>query len=329
MSGTGVHDAGPLLHHMRSKGLLPATGSVEVEVLAGGVSNDVIGLSGPGINLVVKQALSQLRVDETWLADPARIGTEARGLAIAEELVPGSAPRVVDFADELLVIERAPRSWRPWKDELLAGRIDVGVAERLGRLIGQWQRLSAARPDVLHSFGDRTAFGQLRVDPFHRTVAERHPDLAAAIGGVIEAMHLDRRTLVHGDYSPKNVLVDPAGTAVWVIDWEVAHTGDPTFDPAWVVGHLLLKAIRDRSRADLLRAAAEAFLAGRAAEAEHEVPLDAAQLTGQVGCLMLARVDGKSPVDYLDDDGRHAARRISARLLTDPPPTVTKAWELL
>jgi hypothetical protein len=268
-------------------------------------------------------------VAEEWLADPARLETEGRALRLAGRLAPGSAPEVYDLSDGYLVIERAPESWVPWKQPLLEGTVDAEVAERLGTVLGTYQRSTAGRDDLLRDFGDLTAFGQLRVDPFHRTVAGRHPDLADVIGRTVDVMAASRVCLVHGDYTPKNVLVDPDGPGLWVIDWEVAHLGDPTFDPAWTIGHLLLKSVHRPEAAPAYAAAGRAFLSGHAEALDGAVAIDPAQLVRQTGCLLLARVDGKSPADYLTAAQRPRVRDLARRLLTAPPATITDAWELL
>ncbi|MFF0501800.1 phosphotransferase family protein [Nocardia aobensis] len=304
--------------HLARRGIASAASDLEVRPLTGGVSNDVFAVTGPGLNVVVKRALGQLRVAETWLADPARIDTEGRALRLADRITPGSVPRVIDFADGYLVIERAPETWHTWKDELLAGTVRLSVARALGHALRRWQLAGAA---AAQDFADRTAFTQLRVDPFHRVIRERHPDLAAPVDETLSIMADSSACLVHGDYTPKNVMVDPAGDGMWVIDWEVAHLGDPTFDPAWTIGHLLLKSLHRPATAQQYAAAALAFLDALA------MPLDEAQLVRQTGCLVLARVDGKSPADYLDDYAADRARELGRRLLLDPPAVVTDAWK--
>ncbi|MCK9922327.1 aminoglycoside phosphotransferase family protein [Frankia sp. AgPm24] len=329
MTAPAVLDTAALTRHLVERGLISSPLDVEVHGLAGGVSNDVVVVRAPGFDAVVKRALSRLRVTEEWLADPARLGTEGRALRLAGRLAPGVVPAVIDLAGGYLVIERAPRTWRTWKQDLLAATVDVAVAERLGRVLGRWQRATAGDGDVAGAFGDVTAFGQLRVDPFHRTVAGRHPDLADPIHQTIEIMAANRTCLVHGDYTPKNVLVGSAATDLWVIDWEVAHVGDPTFDPAWTVGHLLLKSVHRPAAAPAYAAAARAFLTGLDAERPGAAALDPAQLIRQTGCLLLARVDGRSPADYLTAVGRGQVRSLGRGLLLDPPPTLTDAWERL
>ena len=329
MTAAAAPDTEALAAHLVRRGLTRSVAEVRVRALAGGVSNDVVAVAAPGLDAVVKQALGQLRVAEEWLADPARIDTEGRALRLAGELLPGAVPTVLDLAEGYLVIERAPENWHTWKEDLLAGEVDLQVAERLGRALGVWQRSTAGRADVARDFGDVTAFTQLRVDPFHRTIAARHPDLADVVERTVEVMTRSRACLVHGDYTPKNVLVDPAGSGLWVIDWEVAHVGDPSFDPAWTLGHLLLKSVHRPASAAAYASAGEAFVAGLAAELGGALEPDPEQLVRQTGCLLLARVDGKSPAEYLTEDGRQRTRALARRLLTDPPLTTTDAWELL
>ena len=323
-------DATAITAFLRRRRLVAPDVEVQVEPLPGGVSNDVLALTAPGFDAVVKRALGQLRVEQLWLADPGRIDAEGRALQLAGRLTPGAVPQVYDLHDGYLVIERAPRSWHTWKDELLAGQVRVEIAERLGRLLGTWQRATAHDAWTRLQFGDRTAFTQLRVDPFHRTIARRHPGLREEIEATIEVMDQADVCLVHGDYTPKNVMVGP-GTEdpdrLWVIDWEVAHVGDPTFDPAWTVGHLLLKTMHRPAVGPDYAAAARRFLSALEDALDGAVVLDPAQLVRQTACLLLARVDGTSPAGYLDDRAAVRTRELARRLLTDAPATVTDAWE--
>jgi 5-methylthioribose kinase len=326
---TGTEQAQALTEHLTRRGLASPGSALDVRPMTGGVSNDVFAVTGRDLDVVVKRALSQLRVAQSWTADTARLDTEGRALRLAGRLTPASVPQVHDLSDGYLVIERAPHSWRTWRDDLMAGAVSLSVAERLGRVLGTWQRTTAQEPCLTAEFTDLTVFGQLRVDPFHHAIRERHPDLAEPIDETVAVMAEARTCLVHGDYSPKNVLADPAGGGVWVIDWEVAHVGDPTFDPAWITGHLLLKTLNGPRFASSYAEAARTFLRTLRTETEGVVSLDPAQLVRQTACLVLARVDGKSPAAYLDAQARDRARTLGRALLHHPPALVTDAWEYL
>ena len=216
-----------------------------------------------------------------------------------------------------LTIEAAPADWLTWKERLFAGHADNATAARLGELLAGLQR-GTSEPET--GLDEWDSFEQLRIDPYYREAARRHPDLADTIIGYADAMAARRACLVHGDFSPKNILVGDAG--LWVIDFEVAHRGDPAFDIAFLVTHLSLKAIvLPDQRADLLACAAAFDAAYREAAPPSLAPATDYVL-GHVGCLMLARVDGKSPAEYLDDAAQTRTRAVARSLLSDPPDSL-------
>ena len=273
----------------------------------------MFAVRGEGKRVVVKQALERFRVADEWLVPPERALTEARALELMAQLAPGSVPRLLDSDPDAfaLVMEEAPADWRPWKSLLLEGVADAAVAAWLGALLA-----------VLHSadgdIGSAESFEAQRVDPYLRTIQRRHPELADRIGAYIERLLGTARCVVHGDYSPKNVLVGDDG--LWVIDWEVAHRGDPAFDLAFLLNHLLLKTIHRPQAREGYEACGRAFLDAYGQE------VDMPYVLGLVGCLMLARVDGKSPAEYLTDAEREQARAAGIALLSDPPGSLEEAW---
>jgi aminoglycoside phosphotransferase (APT) family kinase protein len=308
-------ESGGVVSYLRDRGVIEA-GPAHVVELGGGVSNLVLAITTRERRVVFKQALPRLRVADEWLAKRERALAEARALTIARGLAPGSVPRVIDVDPErcAITIEAAPPDWRAWKDDLLRGEADLAVADRLGRLLATWHRGTWG---AVRELDEWESFEQLRIDPYYREVARRHPAHAGAIVGYADAMARRRTCLVHGDFSPKNVLV--GGKDLWVIDFEVAHYGDPAFDLAFLISHLLLKAVAlPSSQAGLLACVERFDGAYRSAAA----PLALARpeyILGQVGCLVLARVDGKSPVEYLDDAQRRRARMLAFSLITSPP----------
>jgi tRNA A-37 threonylcarbamoyl transferase component Bud32 len=313
--------------YLQHRGLLDPAIPAIVGRLAGGVSNDVLAVRAGPRNIVVKQALAQLRVEADWHADPDRILTEAAALRLAGEIRSGAVPPVldVDAAAHVLVIGRAPETFRLWKDDLMAGQVVPAVPRRLGELLAAWHSATASRPELTRPFAGTDAFVELRIDPFYRATALANPDLRTTIDSLADRLLTEPICLVHGDFSPKNVLTGPDG--VWVLDWEVAHLGDPTFDLAFLISHLLCKAIY-RPESDF-RIAAEEFLAAYRSAAFDLPDRDGAYLAAQTACLVLARVDGKSPVDYLDPAARRRARECARAglrsALTDP----LELWELL
>jgi tRNA A-37 threonylcarbamoyl transferase component Bud32 len=300
-----------VVRHLRNRGLVTPEMPVEVRALPGGVSGDVRAVVAPGLDVVVKRAHEELLVEDEWFADEERLVTEGWALRLAGDLTPDAVPKVLDLdpRTRTLVMERAPRAWQNWRTELLSGNVDPAMGERLGYVLAEWHRETAEHPNLLSTFSDDKAFIQLRIDPFHRTVARRHPDLAPAIEDVVLRLLGRRECLVHGDFSPKNVLVGAEG--FWVLDWEVAHVGDPSFDLAYLLCHLVLKAVHRPEHAPSYRDTARRFLGAYGASASGE-------LSANVACLLLARVDGKSPADYLDPDEQQQVRELGRAMLVAP-----------
>lgn len=315
-----------ITRYLKERGIASDTSEVRVQALTGGVSCDVFAVTGADLDVVVKRALPQLRTAQEWHADTARVHTEGQALQAVVGIEPRTVPVVVDLGDEYLVMQRAPQEWVPWKTRLLGGQIDPAVAARLGEFLGQVQRASVSGAIDGGPFADRQVFRQLRAIPFHEQVSVVHPELRDAVRTTIAMMAEPSGCLVHGDYTPKNILTGPWAADTWVIDWEVAHLGDPTFDPAWVVGHLLLKGLRDATAVTALHQAATAFLAARAGVAGAP-ELDTAQLLRQIGVLLVARVDGRSPVDYLTASRSVAARELGCRILLDQPDSIDQPWK--
>jgi aminoglycoside phosphotransferase (APT) family kinase protein len=224
----------------------------------------------------------------------------------------------------------APPEHKTWKDLLLAGNLDEAsrVAGACGRVLGRLHAASWGDSSIAARLADRTYFDQLRLDPYYRHVGRMHEGLAPAIERLIESVWQHRRSLVHGDFSPKNLLVWPGH--LMLIDFEVGHYGDPAFDLGFFLTHLVLKSIRaDERRQDFLAMAAEFWrtycdvLATDVAAAELEL-LEQRMLWNLAGC-MLARVDGKSPVEYLSPAQQQRVRAIAMTWIIDPPRTWDEA----
>jgi aminoglycoside phosphotransferase (APT) family kinase protein len=247
---------------------------------------------------------------------------------VLQDLVPGFVPAVVATvpAWHAFIMDSAPAGSETWKWHLMRGEVDVAVARQAGSLLGRIHATSAERPALATGFGDRSFFDELRIDPYLRFVAAGAPRLRPALDDVIAELLEPGRCLVHGDFSPKNLLVSPAGELL-LVDHEVAHWGHPAFDIGFVTCHLLLKSIRFRERCDAYLEAAAAVLnayAGAAGTIRGGLGSFAARVTG---ALLVARVDGKSPVEYLTEArDRELARALGSRALLDPP---TDPWALV
>jgi 5-methylthioribose kinase len=271
--------------------------------------------------------LGKLRVEQEWLADRNRIFRESAALRKLAPLLPeGSLPAVVfeDRENFIFAMNAAAGASVCWKDLLLNGEIRVETAERVGELLARIARVSWRAPVWESEFGDQTIFDQLRIDPYYRATARRHPDLAPLAMRLIEESAARRVCLAHGDWSPKNFLVD--GASVMAIDFEVIHFGDPSFDSAFLLNHLALKSFYRPQWADLYAQAAVGFWATYLAGVPGEGWIEPATLQ-HLGWLMLARVDGKSPAEYLREPAlQDRVRRFARDLILSPPESLEEVF---
>lgn len=314
-----ILDENNVAAYLTSRAMPPARGAI-ARHLGGGVSNVVLAVGeGPG-SVVVKQALARLRVADAWWAPRERALVEADALDLVHRLTPHAVPAVLDrdLGRLALVVERAPADWQDWKTLLLSGQADEEVASRLGSLLSTWHNATLHGSKLTPRFYETEPFEALRVEPYYRTVARRLPHTSGRILQYADEMRARRLCLVHGDFSPKNVLVSRASQP-WVIDFEVAHFGDPAFDLAFLLCHLMLKSVHRPELADAYDRCAAAFTLAYANGAQAELSPSWEYVLGHVGCLLLARVDGKSPVEYLAQDGQSWARRFGELLISQPP----------
>lgn len=290
--------------------------------LTGGVSSDIWCVSGGQAPLCVKRARSQLAVEAKWEVAVERNHFEAEFLRVVERDVPGLAPALLaeDENQGFIVLPYLdPSEWQLWKPQLLAGHVDPAVARAVGTHLGKLARVTRDRPELLRQFNTTGLFHALRLDPYILECARRHPDLAPALTALADATAARRESLVHGDVSPKNILVGRASSAV-VLDAECAWYGDPAFDLAFVLNHLLLKSVhRPDAAADLWAAMQTLMEARAAADAPEHAEAVQRRATALLPALLLARVDGKSPVEYLvDPKKKDAIRAVAGRFLRDP-----------
>ncbi len=301
--------------------------ALRVIPLGGGVSNVVLLVETGSKRLVVKQALERLKVKEEWLSDPRRTLRECASIRqLAAHLPAGAVPSIL-FEDQencIYGMTAAAADAEDWKTQLLRGEIRPAVAANIGATLGAIMQTTSSGSAWQEQFGDQTVFDQLRLDPYYRFTATRHPDLKPQFDAIIASASTRRYCLVHGDYSPKNFLV--AGNAAMAIDFEVVHFGDPSFDAAFLLNHLRLKSFFRPQWAVEYAVAAAAFwqaLQPAVAELDWFEPATIAHLGG----LMLARIDGKSPAEYIAEDAlRQQVRQYARNLMLHPPKSVLEVF---
>ena len=321
-----IEDPDQLIVYLQQNGYIAPGEEARVTVLRGGVSNRTVLVERDGEAWVLKQALAKLRVAVDWYADPERIHREALGLRWLEILAPsGCVPGLVfeDRQEHILAMQAVPQPHANWKGLLLQGELNAKYVAQFARLLGTIHRESHLRQaEVAPVFEDRSYFESLRLEPYYRYTAQQIPEAADFLDRLIADTRATRQALVHGDYSPKNILVHQGRLVL--LDHEVIHFGDPAFDVGFSMTHFLSKAhhlphIRDR----FVHAALDYWQGYW--NSIYDLPwaanLERRAARHTLGCL-LARVAGRSPLEYLDSSEQARQQRAVVHLMRHPPQSI-------
>jgi 5-methylthioribose kinase len=322
-----IEEFDSLRQYLMERGDIKPDESVSFKRLLGGVSNRTVRVGWPdGHGWVLKQALAKLRVDVDWFSDPERIGVEAKATRWLNVLAPkDTTPLFVfeDMANHLMAMEAIPEESESWKSVLLSGRIVPNHFEQFGQLLGTIHRRSSeAGSEVSRVFGDTTYFKSLRLDPYYLYAAEKAPIAGGFLNALVEETMHHRNSLVHGDFSPKNTLI--YHDKLILLDYEVVHFGDPGFDVGFALTHFLSKANHLQTERRCIGAAAALFWNVYRREVdplEWSHTLEPRAIRHTLACL-LARVIGKSPLEYLIELEATRQLEIVLQLIAKPPSGV-------
>jgi aminoglycoside phosphotransferase (APT) family kinase protein len=286
--------------------------------LAGGVSSDVVLVTDGHLRFVVKRSLEKLRVKDDWHCDTARNTTEYEAIRYVSELFPNAVPKLlhVDRENRFFVMEYFDVQYVPWKSHLLQGKIDCSIAERAAEVLATLHSQSWLQPHLRSRFDTGADFFALRIEPYLLTTGQRHPHLRQLFEAEADRLQSASLALVHGDWSAKNMLVSPERLVI--LDWEATWFGDPAFDSAFFLNLLYLKSLLNRHWATNYFRLMQVF---RETYGRHMPHFDA-ELARRIArltlMLMLARIDGKSPVEYITlEDDKTLVRTFVGDLLRD------------
>ena len=306
MATIDIENPAELLDYLRQTQRIAMDETPKVFPLKGGVSNRTIWVERlSGEAWVLKQALNKLRVAVDWFSDPVRIHREADGLRWLQQFIPTDAVPDLIFEDHqqhILAMSAIPQPHANWKNMLLAGDIRQNHIQQFAWLLATIHKQAYEnRANVAQIFSDRSFFESLRLEPYYGYTASQVPAATDFINALINDTRDQRLTLVHGDYSPKNILVHQ--DRLILLDYEVIHYGDPGFDLGFSMTHFLSKANHLKEKRQIFAEAASLYWVTYR-DALSEIAwlddLEARVIRHTLSC-MLARVAGRSPLEYLTE----------------------------
>lgn len=322
-----------LEQYLQKKLLVKSNDDHKIYYCKGGVSGTVAFVQRKEKKpLIIKQALAQLKTKDTWICDPNRMYIEYESNRIYHELMPNYAPEVYFYDQDNYIYgrEAVPDGCPMWKENLMQGILDFEVARKSIEVLVEIHNECSVREDIKEKFKDKEIFYGLRISPYIDFTVGKHPEITEFAKRISQEMMESSITLVHGDYSPKNIMV--IGRDISVLDYEVAHYGHPAFDMAFFSNHFILKAIKftDYSGAYL---AMLKYIVNIYFSKMNYMDKNRFESTyiRTLAMLMLARVDGKSPVEYLVGDikKQELVRQISLQMINEKVETFNKAYKVL
>jgi aminoglycoside phosphotransferase (APT) family kinase protein len=312
---------------LRRMGLIDSDEAPPIRALTGGVSSDIVRADLKAGPVCIKRALPKLKVQADWQAPVERNRWEVAWMRVAGAICPGAVPRVLgeDREHGMFAMEYLDEREHPvWKAQLRDGVIDPQFAASVGACVARIHAATAGDAQIAQAFATDHVFFSIRLEPYLIATGRVHADVRERLNELARVTAATRQVLAHGDVSPKNLLCGPRGPVL--LDAECAWYGDPVFDLAFCLNHMLLKCLwRPQWTArylDCFDALASAYLAGVTWERRQSLEARAAAL---LPGLFLARVDGKSPVEYITEDWqREAVRAVAKPLLLRPAATLAE-----
>ncbi|MCW5256742.1 aminoglycoside phosphotransferase family protein [Verminephrobacter aporrectodeae subsp. tuberculatae] len=316
----------------RRAGLIAADETPSIEPLTGGVSSDIVLVHCGERRFCVKRALPRLKVTVEWHAPVERNRSEADWFAVVGQLLPRAVPRIIaDHAHEgWFAMEYLPPAQYPlWKTQLRDGQADAAFAASVGQALACIHAATAGRADMAQRFATEQIFFPIRLEAYLLATSEKHPECAAPLRALAQRTGATRCALVHGDVSPKNILRGPQGPVF--LDAECAWYGDPAFDLAFCLNHMLLKCLWRPAHAAAFLACFDALAAAYLDGVDWEPRTCLEERSARLlPGLFLARVDGKSPVEYVTQAAqKQQVRALAVPLLQAPPQRLAQvraAW---
>lgn len=313
-------DIQDIMADLARAGLIEDMATARAEPLTGGVSSDIHLVRHSGGALVIKRALAKLRVADDWHADVSRNDFEQKYMRYVSAILPGAVPAILHSNTDLgyFAMEYLEGEWRTWKDVLFRGDFALVDAARAGGMLGAIHQASHGDAVAARDFATDDNFHQLRLESYLLTTGSRHPALRDVFFAEADRLAATHEALVHGDFSPKNILIGKGRMVL--LDCEVAWYGDPVFDLAFLLNHFFLKTLHHAPVPKDLGGMVAAFLAAyaQAYRHGHHAALET-RLVRLLPMLLLARVDGKSPAEYLTPAHKILIRGFAPEVIVHSP----------
>jgi tRNA A-37 threonylcarbamoyl transferase component Bud32 len=280
--------------------------------------------------ICVKRALPKIKFTGDGTLPLERNSFECEWLKLARAIVGDAVPDVLGDGPGLFAMEYLdPARHANWADMLEEGDINPSTAAEIGRMLGRIHAATANNFAVAQRFATDHIFRAARIEPLLLATADAQPIVAARLRQLAMNTERNKLALVHGDFTPSNFLIGPKGPVL--LDAEYAWYGDPAFDLALCLSHLMVACILRPQWRDYYLTCYTAFCAAYAQRVTWEMPEQTNERAALLlPALVLAHAYGRGPSEGMPrETDKEAIAGPARRLLLDPVVrlgAVREAW---
>lgn len=306
----------------------------EITEIKGGVSSELWKVSFKSQNYCIKRSLKRLRVEEDWEAPIVRNLNEFNYLNSLESIVPQNIPKPIAYSHEynMFIMQYFDeKEFKNWKLQLKAGIANYAVVKKLADIVGTIHQFTYKnRHSIMNKFQNEDIFYHTRIKPYFLSLIDKYSNLREYILQSIDLMQKNKHVLVHGDISPKNILV--SNKKVILLDAECAWHGDPAFDIAFLLNHMLLKCLFNSNLNKYFLDSYELILNKYIKYVIwEEIENFTKRLSNIIPILILARIDGRAPVEYIQNNAlKNKIRNMAINIMHSEiknPLELKNLWE--
>ena len=313
-------------------GLLSSNQKYISKKITDGVSSDIWYVKTSNKQYCIKRALAKLTVKEDWYAPIDRNNYEVKYFTHCRVIQPYSFPKILghDSKNFILAMEWFDnKKFIVWKKKLLEKSVSLKDGKRIGKLLSLVHKSFYKKKQYEKIFLNDKTFYDIRIEPYLRFTSKFYPEFYESYKKTINFLTKNKSTVIHGDFSPKNILLGKNFPVI--LDAETACWGNPAFDIAFFNNHIILKSIFNRkvfkSYLNLSNHFLKTYLANFSVVNNSNF---ISKFITLQALLILARVDGKSPVEYFKKQHKAIARSLAKNLLLNKSKNLNnfyKEWE--
>ncbi len=282
-----------------------------------GVSSDIWHVKTSTNEYCIKRALAKLTVKEDWFAPVDRSKFEVKYFHYCKKIEPNSFPKILGYDEKNFILAMEwfdNKKFIVWKKRLLEKSISLKDGKRIGKLLGIIHKFFYKKKKYKKIFLNDNTFYDIRIEPYLVFTSKFYPEFSEYYKTTIDLLKKNKSTVIHGDFSPKNILLGKNYPVI--LDAETACWGNPAFDLAFLNNHIILKSILNKeifqNYLKLGKNILETYMANFPIVNNKKFIKNFIILQA---LLILARVDGKSPVEYFKNKHKNLARNFAKNLL--------------